>query len=297
MSRASIAVVARDRSIVTRRDGVGRTSEYRRPTPATTSNAPRTDTSRASTHRFLAWSRPPTDRIVLEDVENIGDYESGATRRWRCGGGDPSPRPRLRRAARSAAGGSGRPRSGWRSSTSKRGAKRWTSPRPTCHGRSPRSTNPAPCSRSRTAIPRLRTRCCAPTASVVLVDFEYAGARHRGYDLAGVARALSARADAARRVARRLRPRGRRPRRVDRVARGTGRRHEPHRAARRRSRVRAGLVRRARRCSPPSVAAANTNRVCSPCTTPWRSAGPILPTACPPGREHAQRVGVAMYQL
>ena len=66
-----------------------------------------------------------------------------------------------------------------------RGATRSVSRRPTWTGQRPRSMRQDRCSRSPHGDPAPSNTMMRADGEVVLVDFEYAGARHRGDDLAG----------------------------------------------------------------------------------------------------------------
>ena len=269
-------VAERDRSVVTRRNGVI-IKRYRRPDS-------RNAVERAAYEHLQAYPGAPVpqllaataDSIDLQDVEPVGDFEARVAHRYRRARRSRSSAARTprctrfhrRRVARPpaaipnaltrwcAAVGVDEPELGWANAA-------FDDPGPMLafsHG------DPAPSN----ALVRL-------DGTIVLVDFEYADGRHRGYDVAAwyvlcplEQPLLDAFHDGYGRDIER-------PRRVDRVAHRAGRRHEPSRAARRRPRVRAGLV-RARVAAHAFGAAVRTNPASCRCTTRSRRAGRSPPS-------------------
>ena len=155
MNEPGNVIAERDRSIVTREDGVVR-KRYRRPDP-------RNDVERAAYRHLSAYSAPvprlidaTDDGIVLEAIANVGDYEA-ALRSGRAVEATPRsvvPTRRCTTCRRPAR----RPNSGSRSSTCTRGATRSVSPRPIWTGQPRRSMRRDRCSRSPMATPHRRTR-------------------------------------------------------------------------------------------------------------------------------------------
>ena len=274
-------ISTRGRSVVTRGDGVVH-KRYRRADP-------RNDVERAA-YRHLASYTTPTPRlveitddgIVLEDVANVGDYEAAlggdrAIDASRALGrayaelhevppaGSPTPQ-RLEVEHLHAwcdAMDVTRPDLGWAIAA-------YDDPGPMLafsHG------DPAP---SNTLL--------RADGGVVLLDFEYAGARHRGYDLAAwhVLCPLE-------------------PALLDALHDGYGRAIDGFDALIVWRAVQVVAMNRTellhadrefapgwpapRRCSPHSAAAANTNPGCSPSTTPSPRAGPSPPNASPNGAD------------
>jgi hypothetical protein len=182
MNEPGKVIAERDRSIVTREDGVVR-KRYRRPDP-------RNDVERAAYRHLSAYSAPvprlidaTDDGIVLEAIANVGDYEA-ALRSGRAVDAThalgrayaalhdvpPAGPPTEQRLeiehlhAWCDAIGVAAPDLDWATAA-------FDAPGPMLafsHG------DPAPSNTMMRA-----------DGEVVLVDFEYAGARHRGYDLAG----------------------------------------------------------------------------------------------------------------